>query len=160
MCQPQELLNVKPVTEASGELMHSERTMRVIAHTILPLISTFEPRSTFTRNFMRSLEPWVNVHSKEGKMTKRIAAYLYEQYKTDLDGKLMSGIGSFLAAEAPTGKFYYDITNTFNWKHGDFGDSGSCFMHGRSNVLRAMERVEQVAAGMRAEPPLIAAPRN
>jgi membrane dipeptidase len=28
------------------------------------------------------------------------------------------------------------------------------------NVLRAMERVEQVAAGMRAEPPLIAAPRN
>lgn len=139
MCEAKELLAVRPITEAEGPLSYSERTMRVVGHTILGQMNIIEPRSVFTRKLMQGLEPWVNVHPREGKMTKRLAAYLHDHYNFDLSQGWISAIGNFLSAEAPTGKFYYDITNKLNWSRGDFGDHDSCFMGGRINVLRTIE---------------------
>jgi hypothetical protein len=139
MCEAKELLKVKPVTEVAGVLLHSERTMRVLAHSILPQVSTTEPRSVFTRKFMQNLEPWVNTHPKEGKMAKRIQAYVYDNYKANIESDWVSAIGSFLGAEAPTGKFYYDVTDKFGWQAGDYGDEDACFLISRKHVLRAME---------------------
>ncbi len=141
MCTPLELLKVTPITTVDVPLTYSERTMRTIANTALAFVpSTTEPRSVFVRNFLQNLEPWLNVSKDHGKMTTRITNYLFKHYdKAEISKPYQSAIGSFLAAEAPTGAFHYDITNKLNWKKGDFGDAGSCFMGGRTNVLCTME---------------------
>jgi len=145
MCKPADLLNVTPMTTIDKPLPYSERTMRVIAHTTMQWVNTIEPRSVYARKFMQEMEPWLNTTDK-GKMTTRIVNYLFKHYdKAAIPPLWQQAIGNYLASEAPTGAFHYDITNTFNWSKGEFGDGGSCFFSSRRHILRMLEDVGGVA---------------
>lgn len=133
-----ELMIVKPKTEVSGALEYTERALRVVSDMCLSHSETVEPRSVYINKMLAGLMPWLNV-SEEGKMTTRIQKYVKDNYGVKLPQKVISGIGNYLADEAPTGSTEYDITSRFNWRAGDFGDHGSCFFGSRTNVLRMLE---------------------
>jgi hypothetical protein len=136
---PEQLLQVRPITEVDGVLEYSERTMRTIAALIKPLATTEETHSAFVRRFLQSLEPWTTVEKTQGgKMTKRVGAYIFKDYGVDLPPRYVAAVGNFLNDEAPVGKLHYDQTNKFNWNAGDFGDGNACFITSRRHVLDAM----------------------
>jgi len=71
----------------------------------------------------------------KGALTKRIKSYTYRKHKVKLSPIILEKIGSIAASKTTATKEYaLDITKEFNWKAGDFGDSGSCFFGGRTGI--------------------------
>lgn len=71
--------------------------------------------------------------TKEGKLAKRISKFYKTNYDIVLPDTVMTGIGNIVAHHSPGG-FIYDVTDTFDWRAGDFGDKGSCFWGNRSEA--------------------------
>lgn len=66
--------------------------------------------------------------TKEGKLPKRIAKSLHENYSIKLDNDTISNFGELLRRQVQKDSTHYiDLTTTFDWQSGDFGDEGSCF---------------------------------
>lgn len=73
--------------------------------------------------------------TKKGTYPKRISKRLHSiGYK--VPPALLSKIGTIVKEHCiQVEKFYYDITDNFDWRGGDFGDSRSCFFSGDDTVL-------------------------
>lgn len=72
------------------------------------------------------LDDWSPV-TKEGKLSKRLVKALEKRLDVKLAGGTVSKIGDIIAAHVVKDGVHFDITDTFDWNAGDFGDSGSCF---------------------------------
>ncbi len=72
---------------------------------------------------------WVVVKGKySGTLPKRVSSCLFREYGVRLTKKQLSEIGNICKRHTVKEQRYvYDITDTFDWEAGDFGDSGSCY---------------------------------
>jgi len=74
-------------------------------------------------------------HPYVGTMPKRIAKWFYKVRAYNLSEDMISEIGNIGSRYLDKkSEFDIDFTQTFEWKDGDFGDSGSCFWGGRSTA--------------------------
>jgi len=63
-----------------------------------------------------------------GTLSKRIKRYLFKKHNITLPPTLMGSMGEFISRHIDKDtSFLVDFTDKFDWKDGDFGDSGSCF---------------------------------
>jgi hypothetical protein len=75
-----------------------------------------------------------------GTFCKRLSKYYHQQYKIKLTSSFLGKIGSIVGQHAPSStKYRIDITDTFNWIDGDYGDEGSCYWGGRSIAREVMQ---------------------
>lgn len=64
----------------------------------------------------------------QGTLPKRIMKFYKDAYGANLPSDLISKIGNAIKLDDPSLKdAHWDITPSFDWKDGDFGDKGSCF---------------------------------
>lgn len=78
---------------------------------------------------------------QRGTLPKRIARWCYEELNHKLSEKTIAEIGNIVRKDLVKSKTYYiDFVDTFDWKAGQFADSGSCFWDGRSAIKRSMEK--------------------
>lgn len=63
-----------------------------------------------------------------GSWAKRTGKWVYDVYRRKLSSDLMGRIGN-MVGEVMTAseEYWWDLTDKFDWKSGDFGDNGSCF---------------------------------
>lgn len=67
------------------------------------------------------------------KLTTRLKALLFREHKVKADEYDLKAVGNFFSARIMAeGLLFFDFTDTFDWKDGEFGDGGSCFWGGRS----------------------------
>lgn len=133
-----ELLEPQDLKTVNMTLAYTERTLRVIAEELYDIVRPTQRLSTHINEFLTSMEPWYTVSDK-GRMTKRISKHYYDQYGFDLDESTRALVGNFLNYDAPPGPFHYDVTNVIDWKAGDFGDHGSCFLISRLHAVAGIE---------------------
>ena len=74
----------------------------------------------------------------KGKIAKRIASVLFKYNGIKLSDDQIAKIGATAANNAVILKYEMRFTRTFNWKSGDYGDSGSCFWGGRARARSIM----------------------
>lgn len=73
--------------------------------------------------------------TKRGTLPKRLSAHFWKEHGIKLTQEAMEQIGNLGRTHASEGrKYYYDITDQFDWNMGDFGDSGSCFWGSREDA--------------------------
>lgn len=71
-----------------------------------------------------------------GTLPKRIARYLYKERDIRLDPSALTEIGNLAQRHADKTSLYrIDLTQSIDWKVGDFGDFGSCFFGGRAEAM-------------------------
>lgn len=68
---------------------------------------------------------WVN---SDGKITKRISKFYFQNHGIKLPESLLSAIGNTIKTHTLQNEtYYFDFTKDFDWVDGDFGDEGSCY---------------------------------
>lgn len=78
--------------------------------------------------------------TKNGKLPKRIERVFYSERKLKLTSEQKEAIGNFArSAMAKREVYYFDFTTKYDWRSGDFGDSGSCFWTDRSLAREILE---------------------
>lgn len=74
------------------------------------------------------LEPWVPVVPKYGKITTRMADFMFKELGVRLPAHVSSVMGAYLAHDMPSGTLRYEVCgDVVGWKMGEFGDAASCF---------------------------------
>jgi len=77
--------------------------------------------------------------TEKGSLVKRLKSYLYKQSDYKMLPLESAKIGEIVSKYTITSKEYaLDVTKSFRWEAGDFGDSGSCFFQGRSGIRMDM----------------------
>ena len=133
-----DLLTAIPITTITEEVEYSEIAMATVARALHGLSAvTLPAKKEFVSGFLKDLQPWLPT-TQQGRMSKRIAAYMFKRYKESVETRLLETIGTYLGQNSPSGPWMFDITNNLNWKGGDFGDHDACFMSNRRYVLDAM----------------------
>jgi len=83
---------------------------------------------------------WSWEDSSKRTLPQRIASIL-KQHGAVLPKSFLGALGNHVKETIPISKpSLIDITQDFDWKKGDFQDSGSCFWQGRREVKNAMEK--------------------
>lgn len=78
--------------------------------------------------------------TKTGTFPKRIAKAWKKAAGYKLDQPLLSKIGSAASTYCEKqSRYYVDFTQSFDWKAGDYGDSGSCFWGCHAAAREAMD---------------------
>jgi len=81
---------------------------------------------------------WV---TSEGNFTTRLAKQIKAAWDLNIPSNILEQIGNTAKTDyVPAKEVYFDITNNFDWKSGDFGDGGSCFWQGRKDIREAMKK--------------------
>lgn len=76
----------------------------------------------------------------EGNFTTHLAKQIKTAWDLNIPTNALELIGNIARTDyVPTKEIYFDITNDFGWKSGDFGDGGSCFWQGRKDIRKAMK---------------------
>ena len=77
--------------------------------------------------------------TKEGTLIKRLKKYLYQRHKCKLKDEELALIGNEIVKSTPKPQAYaLDITQSFDWAQGDFGDHQACFLNSQSSRRYAM----------------------
>ena len=130
-------LQTVKLTEAD---FYSQPAIETAARHIMEVAQPELPLTQSTlSDVIASLAPWTPVHPKLGKITKRITTTLHKEWGAVITEPAVAQVGQYLATDLPGGSLTFDITDSFNWSDGEFGDKDSCFMH-RPATLRGMER--------------------
>lgn len=79
--------------------------------------------------------------NKSGKLLKRFSKYIKKNYDIQLSNELMGKIGDILQrfVQNQANEFFIDFTDTFDWRNGQFGKSGSCWWGTYSESLPTFE---------------------
>lgn len=123
-----DLLTEMPITSfpVPTDTPYNEYAVLTAAHAIAGLIQV--PDQALVHKVAGALHPWVPVHPKEGKMTKRIASYLFAEHNVKADSGMLSHVGNYLASDTPSDSITLSIVKDLtHWKMGEFGDTKSCF---------------------------------
>jgi len=77
--------------------------------------------------------------SASGSLVKRLKSKMYKDFSIKLSPSILEKLGAYINANIVATKEYaLDVTKTFDWEAGDFGDGGSCFWAGRSAIRKDM----------------------
>lgn len=69
-----------------------------------------------------------SVVTLQGTLTKRIQSFYWSVYRKKIPAHIVTQIGNAVGLDdVKTRTIYWDLTNSFAWGNGDYGDSGSCF---------------------------------
>ncbi len=120
------LTETPKTTTPIGTLTYSDAAIFTVAAIVIHRLPQLEYNMASVQEFIDDLAPWQPV-TKEGRIAKRIAAYLHKKHKAKLSDKLLAHAGNYLATDLPAEGVTYAITKKFDWKQGEFGDAGSCF---------------------------------
>jgi hypothetical protein len=76
-----------------------------------------------------------------GTLPKRIAKFYWQKSKMKLSSDLLGKIGSVIGLHTSKAEAYtFDITDSFDWEAGDFGDDGSCYWSCHAGARPAMKK--------------------
>jgi hypothetical protein len=76
-----------------------------------------------------------------GTITKRISKWVYNLFGIKLDSATISAIGNIANDYTEkTAISYIDFTDSFDWRAGEYGDSGSCFWGSNSGAKECLEQ--------------------
>lgn len=82
----------------------------------------------------------------QGTLPKRIAHLIYKNSGAKIPKGIVSEIGNIAARHCGNGQDYvYDITPDFDWREGDFGDTGSCYWGGRASARDMLKEHDSLA---------------
>jgi len=94
--------------------------------------------------------------TKEGTLPKRIRKFCYKEYNQKIKQEDLSIIGNIASSAKVEKSIYCDFVKVIDggmWEAGDFGDSGSCYWGGRSEVMGLMEDYKFLAMRIYKENP-------
>jgi len=76
-----------------------------------------------------------------GTLVRRISKWFYEHKLTAVSPVGLSAVGNIVRKHIVKNQEYHiDFTNKFDWRAGQFADSGSCFWDGREAIRGNMEK--------------------
>lgn len=82
-----------------------------------------------------------------GKFSKRVGKYVHQATGGKLTDAQRAWVGKVAREhQADSKPMYFDITDTFDWRDGDFADGGSCFWGDNRGAKTAMEDDEDFYA--------------
>lgn len=80
---------------------------------------------------------WVNA---QGTLPKRVQRHFYKRSGLKMSVEQVSEVGNIAKRNASTEEsVVLDFTNRIDWRHGDFGDRGSCFWGDKSGAKDMLE---------------------
>lgn len=83
---------------------------------------------------------WMPAKIENKTFAQRIARFVKDEWDLNLPSEVTTSIGNVAGVHSPIdGEVYFDFVNKFEWRSGDFGDSGSCFWSMRRDIRKAME---------------------
>lgn len=128
---PQDVIPVEGIAEVNNylykELIEAYPKLREYA----------EYDRFLNRDFARD---WVvNKGTYTGTFPKRVASFLYKQRSIRLTAEQQSEVGNIAKRHCTkSSTFVFDITDTFDWEAGDFGDAGSCYWSDRRQARKLL----------------------
>lgn len=77
----------------------------------------------------------------QGKLTKRLATYARKKLDAPLSAAVVNTVNGFYSRVSPTGTdVWFDVTKTFDWRAGEFGDPNSCYWGSKTWCKNLLEQ--------------------